>query len=135
MIKTPFLTFVYLSKCNMGLPCIFRNSKKRFLWTVLLFMLIYWIIKSRFHMNVAWKAQPSSTFRFWISSLWSMKSGDIFQTFSDQRRKIFFFQKHDSDIFWENIARIVNVILCHSFTSCATFLKVLIIQICQHHHM
>ena len=31
--KTPFLTFVYLSKCNIYLPGCFRNSKKRFLWT------------------------------------------------------------------------------------------------------
>ena len=31
--KTPFLRFVYLSKCKIDLPCIFRNSQKRFLWT------------------------------------------------------------------------------------------------------
>ena len=37
--KTPFLTFVYLSKCNTKLPSIFGNSKKRFLWTGLLTML------------------------------------------------------------------------------------------------
>ena len=30
--KTPFLTFVYLSKCNIKLPGYFGNSKKRFLW-------------------------------------------------------------------------------------------------------
>ena len=29
--KTPFLTFVYLSKCNTKLPGIFGNSKKMFL--------------------------------------------------------------------------------------------------------
>ena len=28
--KTPNVTFVYLSKCNMKLPSIFENSKKRF---------------------------------------------------------------------------------------------------------
>ena len=27
--KTPFLTFVYLSKCNIKLPCFFGNSKKK----------------------------------------------------------------------------------------------------------
>ena len=27
--KTPNLTFVYLSKCNIKLPCIFGNSKKK----------------------------------------------------------------------------------------------------------
>ena len=31
--KTPFLTFVYLSKCNINLPCFFGNFQKRFLWT------------------------------------------------------------------------------------------------------
>ena len=31
--KTPFLTFVYISKCNINLPGYFGNSKKRFLWT------------------------------------------------------------------------------------------------------
>ena len=31
--KTPFLTFVYISKCNINLPSYFGNSKKRFLWT------------------------------------------------------------------------------------------------------
>ena len=31
--KTPFLRFVYLSKCKIDLRCIFRNSQKRFLWT------------------------------------------------------------------------------------------------------
>ena len=35
--KTPFLTFVYLSKCNIKLPGYFGNSKKRFLWTGLLY--------------------------------------------------------------------------------------------------
>ena len=49
--------------------------------------------------------------------------------------KKFFFQEHDSDNFWENIARIANAILCHSFTFCSTFIKVLIVQICQHHQM
>ena len=34
--KTPFLTFVYISKCNINLPCYFGNSKKRFLWTGLM---------------------------------------------------------------------------------------------------
>ena len=34
--KTPFLTFVYLSKCNIKLPGIFGNSKKRYLWTGLM---------------------------------------------------------------------------------------------------
>ena len=29
--KTPFLTFVYISKCNINLPGYFGNSKKRFL--------------------------------------------------------------------------------------------------------
>ena len=29
--KTPFLTFIYLSKCNINLNCIFGNSKKCFL--------------------------------------------------------------------------------------------------------
>ena len=28
--KTHFLTFVYLSKCIINLPCYFGNSKKRF---------------------------------------------------------------------------------------------------------
>ena len=31
--KTPFLTFVYISKCDINLPCYFGNSQKRFLWT------------------------------------------------------------------------------------------------------
>ena len=35
--KTPFLTFVYLSKCNINLPCILRNSNKRILWTGLMY--------------------------------------------------------------------------------------------------
>ena len=35
--KTPNVTFVYLSKCNIKLPGIFGNSKKRFLWTGLLY--------------------------------------------------------------------------------------------------
>ena len=34
--KTPFLTFVYISKCNINLPGYFGNSKKRFLWTGLM---------------------------------------------------------------------------------------------------
>ena len=34
--KTPNVTFIYLSKCNIKLPSIFANSKKRFLWTGLL---------------------------------------------------------------------------------------------------
>ena len=34
--KTPFLTFVYISKFNINLPCYFGNSKKRFLWTGLI---------------------------------------------------------------------------------------------------
>ena len=34
--KTPNVTFVYLSKCNIKLPGFFGNSKKRFLWTGLL---------------------------------------------------------------------------------------------------
>ena len=34
--KTPFLTFVYISKCNINLPGYFGNSKKRFLWTGLI---------------------------------------------------------------------------------------------------
>ena len=38
--KTPFLTFVYLSKCNINLPGYFGNSKKRFLWTGLLLILV-----------------------------------------------------------------------------------------------
>ena len=43
--KTPFLTFVYISKCNINLPCYFGNSKKRFLWTGLVnSLLIYWHI-------------------------------------------------------------------------------------------
>ena len=37
--KTPFLTFVYISKCNINLPGYFGNSKKRFLWTGLPHML------------------------------------------------------------------------------------------------
>ena len=36
--KTPFLTFVYISKCNINLPGYFGNSKKRFLWTGLVGM-------------------------------------------------------------------------------------------------
>ena len=31
--KKPFLTFVYISKCNKKMPCFFGNSKKMFLWT------------------------------------------------------------------------------------------------------
>ena len=31
--KTPCLTFVHLSKCNIKLPVIFWNSKKMFLWS------------------------------------------------------------------------------------------------------
>ena len=37
--KTPFLTFVYISKCNINLPGYLGNSKKRFLWTSLVHML------------------------------------------------------------------------------------------------
>ena len=36
--KTPFLTFVYISKCNINLLGYFGNSKKRFLWTGLVHM-------------------------------------------------------------------------------------------------
>ena len=36
LIKTPFLTFDYLSKCNTKLPCTFGNSKRKFFWTGLL---------------------------------------------------------------------------------------------------
>ena len=36
--KTLCMTFVYLSKCNINLPYIFGNSKKRFLWAGLLVM-------------------------------------------------------------------------------------------------
>ena len=39
--KTPFPTFVYLSKCNTKLPCIFGNPQKMFLWTGLIFLSIY----------------------------------------------------------------------------------------------
>ena len=35
--KTPFLTLVYISKCNINLPGYFGNSKKRFLWTGLVY--------------------------------------------------------------------------------------------------
>ena len=35
--KTPFLTFVYISKCDINLPGYFGNSKKRFLWTGLVY--------------------------------------------------------------------------------------------------
>ena len=35
--KTTNVTFVYLSKCNVKLPGIFGNPKKRFLWTGLLY--------------------------------------------------------------------------------------------------
>ena len=38
--KTPFLTFVYISKCNINLPGYFGNSKKMFLWTGLLGSLV-----------------------------------------------------------------------------------------------
>ena len=38
--KTPFLTFVYISKCNINLPGYFGNSKKRFLWTGLIYTYI-----------------------------------------------------------------------------------------------
>ena len=31
--KTPNITFVYLSKCNIKLPVFFGNPKIRFLWT------------------------------------------------------------------------------------------------------
>ena len=34
--KMPFLTFVYISKCNINLLGYFGNSKKRFLWTGLM---------------------------------------------------------------------------------------------------
>ena len=37
--KTPFLTFVYISKCNINMTCYFGNSKKRFLWTGLILTL------------------------------------------------------------------------------------------------
>ena len=36
--KTPNVTFVYLSKCNIKLFCFFGNSKNRFSWTGLLLM-------------------------------------------------------------------------------------------------
>ena len=84
--------FIYRSKCNINLPCIFRGKKKVFMNRSNVHVDL-WIIKSRFHMNVAWKAQPSSTFRFWISSLWSMKSGDLLQAFSDQPKYVFSFWK------------------------------------------
>ena len=34
--KTPNVKFVYLSQCNIKLPVLFGNSKKRFLWTGLM---------------------------------------------------------------------------------------------------
>ena len=40
--KTPFLTFVYISKCNINLPGYFGNSKKRFLWTGRFFAAMTW---------------------------------------------------------------------------------------------
>ena len=47
--KTPNVTFVYLSKCNIKLPGFFGNSKKRFLRTGLVFSLnklsfVLWIV-------------------------------------------------------------------------------------------
>ena len=39
--KTYLLTFVYISKCNINLPCYFGNSKKRFLWTGLMYTYSY----------------------------------------------------------------------------------------------
>ena len=35
--ETPNVTFLYLSKCNIKLPCFFGNSKKRFLWSGILY--------------------------------------------------------------------------------------------------
>ena len=42
--KTPFLTFVYISKCNINLPGYFGNSKKRFLWTGLVIIKVTRIV-------------------------------------------------------------------------------------------
>ena len=58
--KTPFLTFVYISKCNINLPGYFGNSKKRFLWTGLMpsFSRISEIY-------LKWKLQPV-TFAFFL---------------------------------------------------------------------
>ena len=52
--KTPNVTFVYLSKCNMKLPGVFGNSKKRFLWTGLVII----------HVNKWWSATPLSVSKY-----------------------------------------------------------------------
>ena len=52
--KTPFLTFVYISKCNINLPGYFGNSKKRFLWTGLVII----------HVNKWWSDTPLSVSKY-----------------------------------------------------------------------
>ena len=47
--KTPFLTFVYISKCNINLPGYFGNSKKKFLWTGLVCTIYAWIWQLRWN--------------------------------------------------------------------------------------
>ena len=51
--KTPFLTFVYRSKCNINLPCFIGNSKKGFLWTGLVFIHFKW-----------WSDTPQSVLKY-----------------------------------------------------------------------
>ena len=58
--KTPFLTFVYISKCNINLPGYFGNSKKRFLWTGLMYIVHTYKICCRcvsvgFNMRLQWE--------------------------------------------------------------------------------
>ena len=53
--KTPNVTFVYISKCNINLPGYFGNSKKRFLWTGLVTMQTRWTALS---MSTCWGVRP-----------------------------------------------------------------------------
>merc|ERR1712218_757306 len=56
--KTPFLTFVYISKCNINLPGYFRNSKKKGFCE-----LVYWSSNAcyqYFHLQFARMQLPQS---------------------------------------------------------------------------
>ena len=73
--KTPFLTFVYLSKCNINLPCIIENYKKRFLLTGLMYILHLWIIT--FEAESSELALATSAWSFTLSpslpiSIWDL---------------------------------------------------------------
>jgi len=65
--KTPFLTFVYISKCNINLPGYFGNSKKRFLWTGL--MCTYRLLFLEY--LAVWLSGSCLFSPFWVARIWS----------------------------------------------------------------